>query len=154
MNCINSLTPSTDLKKVMLVVSMSLKPSPFDLTLSWRRSLSCRKQSIDLQSKAVDWFLYDWDLDHERVNREWIISLSLLDMKVIARVINQKCDLCFLHFFFIWTIHNTIDISSFRDDLEQLMNHQSHPFRSLQFASSSRSFQLTSKYDTYDKHIK
>ena len=28
------------------------------LTLSWRRSLLYRKQSIDLQSKSIDWFLY------------------------------------------------------------------------------------------------
>ena len=30
--------------------------------------LSCRNQSIDLQSKIMDWFLYDRDLHHERVN--------------------------------------------------------------------------------------
>ena len=38
------------------------------LTLSWRRSLSYRNQSIDLQSKSMDRFLYDRDLRHERVN--------------------------------------------------------------------------------------
>ena len=38
------------------------------LTLSWRRPLSYRNQSIDLQSKSMDWFLYDTDLRHERVN--------------------------------------------------------------------------------------
>ena len=37
------------------------------LTLSWRRPLSYRNQSIDLQSKSMDWFLYDNDLRHERV---------------------------------------------------------------------------------------
>ena len=37
------------------------------LTLSFRRSLSYRNQSIDLQSKSMDWFLYDSDLRHERV---------------------------------------------------------------------------------------
>ena len=38
------------------------------LTLSQRRSLSNRNQSIDLQkSKSMDWFLYDGDLRHERV---------------------------------------------------------------------------------------
>ena len=31
------------------------------LTLSWRRSLSYKNQSIDLQSKSVGWFLYDRD---------------------------------------------------------------------------------------------
>ena len=37
------------------------------LTLSWRRSLSYRNHSIDLQSKSMDWILYDGDLRHERV---------------------------------------------------------------------------------------
>ena len=37
------------------------------LTISWRRPLSYRNQSIDLQSKSMDWFLYDNDLHHERV---------------------------------------------------------------------------------------
>ena len=40
-----------------------LKP----LTLSWRSPLSYRNQSIDLQSKSMDWFLYDNRLRHERV---------------------------------------------------------------------------------------
>ena len=31
------------------------------LTLSWRNSLSYRNQSIDLQNRLVDWFLYDRD---------------------------------------------------------------------------------------------
>ena len=34
----------------------------------WRRQLSYRNQSIDLQSKSMDWFLYDNGLRHERVN--------------------------------------------------------------------------------------
>ena len=38
------------------------------LTLSWPRSLSYRNKSIDLQSKSLNWFLYDRDLRHERVN--------------------------------------------------------------------------------------
>ena len=40
------------------------------LTLSWRRSISYRNQSIDLRSKSMDSFLYDISLRHERVN--WI----------------------------------------------------------------------------------
>ena len=39
------------------------------LTLSWRRPLSCRNQSIDLLGKSMDWFLFDNDLRHERVNQ-------------------------------------------------------------------------------------
>ena len=37
------------------------------LTLSGRRPLSYRNQSINLQSKSMKWFLYDDDLRHERV---------------------------------------------------------------------------------------
>ena len=40
----------------------------FDLTFSRRRPLSYRNQSIDLQSKSMDWFLYDNGLRHERVD--------------------------------------------------------------------------------------
>ena len=36
-------------------------------TLSRRRFLSCRNQSIDLLCKSMDWFLYDRNLRHERV---------------------------------------------------------------------------------------
>ena len=39
------------------------------LTLSWRRPLSYRNQSIDLLRKSVDWFLYDNGLRDERVNK-------------------------------------------------------------------------------------
>ena len=38
------------------------------LTLSRRRPLPYRNQSIDLRSKSVDWFLYDNGLRLERVN--------------------------------------------------------------------------------------
>ena len=37
------------------------------ITLSRRRSLSYRNQSIDLLCKSMDRFLYDRDLCHERV---------------------------------------------------------------------------------------
>ena len=45
------------------------------LTLSRRRPLSYRNQSIDLRSKSTDWFLYDNGLRLERVNR---LTLFLL----------------------------------------------------------------------------
>ena len=45
------------------------------LILSWQRRLSYRSQSIDLQSKSVDWFLYDNGLRHERVK---VIMLNLM----------------------------------------------------------------------------
>ena len=47
------------------------------LTLSWRRPLSYRNQSIDLLRKLMDWFLYDNDLRHERVNGFNVMGFSL-----------------------------------------------------------------------------
>ena len=45
------------------------------LTLSWRRPISYRNQSIDLWSKSMDWFLYDIGLRHdERVKEEKYLS--------------------------------------------------------------------------------
>ena len=37
------------------------------LTPSWQSFLSRRNNSIDLQSKSMDWFLYDSDVRHEKV---------------------------------------------------------------------------------------
>ena len=50
------------------------------LTLSWRRSLSCRNQSAYLLCKSLDWFLYDRDRDlrHGRVNTPLMFSFSLI----------------------------------------------------------------------------
>ena len=47
--------------------TMKLAPA-FSWTLSWRRSVSYRNQSIDLLCKSMDWFLYHRDFLHERVN--------------------------------------------------------------------------------------
>ena len=43
----------------------------FCLTLSWRRPILYRNQSIDLRSKLMYWFLYDICLRHERVKMFW-----------------------------------------------------------------------------------
>ena len=40
------------------------------LTLSWRRSLSYRNQSIDLQGKSMDWFIHDNGFRHKRVKAD------------------------------------------------------------------------------------
>ena len=37
------------------------------LSLSWRRFLPYRNQTIDLLCKSIDWFLYDIGFRHERV---------------------------------------------------------------------------------------
>ena len=52
-------------KKKWCLVAFALKL--LYLTLSWRRPLSYRNQSIDLLRKSMEWFLYDRDLRQERV---------------------------------------------------------------------------------------
>ena len=49
----------------------------FKLTLSWRRPLSYRNQSTDLESISMDWFLYDNGFRHERVNLMLILVVIL-----------------------------------------------------------------------------
>ena len=51
----------------------------FLLTFSWRRSLPYRNQSIDLQSKLMDWFLYNNGLRRGRV--EYFFSEEVLHEK-------------------------------------------------------------------------
>ena len=55
------------------------------LALSWRRSLSYRNQFIDLQSKSVDWFLYDNGFRHERVN--WLSTLMYFLKMMLTRIL-------------------------------------------------------------------
>ena len=57
--------------KVWLKTETSEKYIKIPLTLSWweplsYRNQSYRNQSIDLQSKSMDWFLYDNGLRHEK----------------------------------------------------------------------------------------
>ena len=44
------------------------------LVLSWRRSLSYRNQSINLQCKSMDWFLYHIGLRPKRVNHKCYLN--------------------------------------------------------------------------------
>ena len=46
------------------------------LTLSWRRPLSYRNQSIDLRSKSMNWYLYDNGLRHEKVKNKFFWSYT------------------------------------------------------------------------------
>ena len=55
-------------KKAMWTESQLLQAF---LTLSWRRPLSYRNQSICLQTKSMDRFLYDNGLRHEKVNNDF-----------------------------------------------------------------------------------
>ena len=60
------------------------------LTLSWQRPLSYRNQSIDLESKSMDWFLYDNGLRHERVKQKLKkhCSWTVVIWKLFARFIH------------------------------------------------------------------
>ena len=68
------------------------------LTLSWRRPLSYRNQSIDLLCKSMDWFLYDNGLHHERVktNESRYIALFVVG-KSIEKLLS--IDYFNVHFF-------------------------------------------------------
>ena len=57
------------LRKCLSYIACLFWGRPHSLTLSWQKSLSDRNQSIDLQSKLMDWFLYDSDLHHERLKK-------------------------------------------------------------------------------------
>ena len=50
------------------ILCMILTTMMSRLTLSRRRPLSYRNESIDLQSKSKDWFIYENGPRHERVN--------------------------------------------------------------------------------------
>ena len=53
---------------VLKVKLHEVKFTTLNLTLSWRRPISYRNQSIDFLHKSMDWFLYDNGLRHKRVN--------------------------------------------------------------------------------------
>ena len=53
------------------------------LTLSRRTPLSYRNESIDLQSKSMDWFLYDNGVRLERVKYHYL-SFHILSYMVIC----------------------------------------------------------------------
>ena len=58
----------------------SISKKKNSLTLSWWWSPSYRKQSIDFQSKPVDWFLYDRDLRHEIVKTTIFNYIAILKL--------------------------------------------------------------------------
>ena len=54
----------------------------YSLTLSKRRFLSHRNQSIHLLCKSMDWFLYDKDHRHERFNRGCVHFLYPIHIRI------------------------------------------------------------------------
>ena len=68
----------------------SYQESNLSLTLSWRKPLSYRNQSIDLLCKSMDWFLYDNNLRHERVNYKRSHGITVL-INLFPLPIRSKC---------------------------------------------------------------
>ena len=63
-----SYTDDTDDMKNACYMKSYDQSEATPLTLSWWRSISYRNQPIDLQSKFMDWFLYDREPRNERNN--------------------------------------------------------------------------------------
>ena len=71
------------------------------LTLSWRRPLSYRNQSIDLLHKSMAWFLYDNGLRHERVkSTSW--GMNLNDYSKTSLLILTLLKLGMLAWFYVY----------------------------------------------------
>ena len=61
------IMPNLTISVISFIVKRYLFSANKLLTLSWRRPLSYRNQSVDLRSKSMDCFLHDNCLRHERV---------------------------------------------------------------------------------------
>ena len=73
----------------LLHILLHIRVLSKSLTLSWRRSLPYRIQSVDMQSKSMDWCLYDGDLRHEVVShyrKHYTIDL----VTFIEEILNGK----------------------------------------------------------------
>ena len=97
------------------------------LTLSRRRSLSYRNQSINLLRKSMDWFLYDKGLRHERVN----IMLFFLNKCtfcnkyepfIVGRLTTHRT--LILRFFLIYMLAFTIFSDFFHLNIQVKIIHQ------------------------------
>ena len=97
--------------RVLLLETMVLRMKRI-LTLSWRKPLSYRNQSTDLQSKSIDWFLYNNDLRHERVNNIGLRIPALSSTKSVNA--STSCP-NLLQNTFINTRENRYNRLSFRD---------------------------------------
>ena len=83
----------------------------WSLTLSRRRPLSYRNQSIDLQSKSMDWFLYANALRHERVNglivNGWLLisydRVQVLKSSFYRSVMKRPTDTGTAYWYYEWT---------------------------------------------------
>ena len=72
------------------------------LTLSWRRPLSYRNQSIELLRKLMDWFLYDNCFRHETVkNKKDVIKYKIFLWSVVSF---EAVYHCFFSCFVWWSV--------------------------------------------------
>ena len=62
---------------LLQLLDESFSSLTYKLPLWWRRSRSYKNQSIDLQSKSMDWFLCDSDLRHKKIKRLLICCYEL-----------------------------------------------------------------------------
>ena len=67
----------TKVRTLLSVCKLNNSTRMWDL-ISWRRSLSYRSQSIDLQSKSKDWFLYDRELSHKRLKHRALSCIMVI----------------------------------------------------------------------------
>ena len=93
-------------REMSFEIQSSLRKIFAALTLSWRRPLSYRNQYIDLQSKSMDWFLYDNGLRHERVKNNFFAciynecNLELEWWRIFMKYFMQRLLCDFLNFLF------------------------------------------------------
>ena len=81
------------------------------LTLSRRTSLSYRKQSIDLRSRAIDWFLNDRDLRHEMFKESTKIDiLGKFIQEITSTILIQN--LPYTLFYFNKNQENQLEVQS------------------------------------------
>ena len=98
------------------------------LPLSWRRSLSYRNQSIDLQSK---WFLYDTDLRHW-----WVNGRKLLTIFLKKSLLNLMMNLWYSPITTPILIFSVKDFFSKCDQIRRKLQIWSHLFKNLQSKTS------------------
>ena len=69
------------------------------LTSTWRRSLSYRNQSIDLQSKSMDWFLNDRDFSLGRITEitVQIVTIYFQILHAGERKFKKICNTSFIN---------------------------------------------------------
>ena len=51
---------------------------------------SYRNQSVDLQSKSTDWFLYDGNIGRRRVKQRLVCILTDLEKVILSEAIDFK----------------------------------------------------------------